>query len=83
MVFSVARRVEDPDSRSRSARFRGRLAREGVLVIRLPPRSSNLNAHAERFVRSSKDECLSRVVPIGRGMVRVHGEFLIHTPTGV
>ena len=62
-----------------SARFRGRLEREGILVIRLPPRSPNLNAFAERFVRSIKDECLSRVVPIGRGMVRrALREYLAH-----
>jgi transposase InsO family protein len=50
-----------------------------ILVIRLPPRSPNLNAHAERFVRSIKDECLSRVVPIGQGMVRqAMREYLAH-----
>jgi transposase InsO family protein len=42
---------------------------EGIKVIRSPPRSPNLNAYAERFVRSIEDECLSRVVPIGQGMV--------------
>ena len=35
----------------------------GVQPIRLPPKSPNLNAYAERFVRSMKGECLSRVVP--------------------
>ena len=38
--------------------FRSVLVREGVHVVRLPPRSPNLNAFAERFVRSIKDECL-------------------------
>ncbi len=62
-----------------SARFRGRLVRDGVVVIRLPPRSPNLNAYAERFVRSIKDECLSRVVPIGQGMVRrALREYMAH-----
>jgi len=28
------------------------------------------NAYAERFVRSIKEECLSRIVPIGQGMAR-------------
>jgi hypothetical protein len=32
--------------------FRGLLMREGIHVIRLPPRSPNLSAFAERFVRS-------------------------------
>jgi hypothetical protein len=64
-----------------SARFCGRLALEGVLVIRMPPRSPNLNAYAERFVRSIEDECLSWVVPIGQGMVRkAMREYLAYYP---
>ena len=42
----------------------------GVQPIRLPPKSPNLNAYAERFVRSIKDECLTRVVPLGEGHLR-------------
>ena len=51
----------------------------GVQPIRLPPKSPNLNAYAERFVRSIKEECLSRVVPLGEAHVRqlVH-EFIEH-----
>ena len=51
----------------------------GVRPIRLPPKSPNLNAYAERFVRSIKEECLSRVVPLGEAPVRqlVH-EFVEH-----
>ena len=47
--------------------------------IRLPPKSQNLNAYAERFVRSIKEECLHRVVPLGEGHVRliVH-EYVEH-----
>ena len=43
------------------------LKSSGVQPIRLPPRSPNLNAYAERFVRSIKEECLSRVVLLGEG----------------
>jgi putative transposase len=50
--------------------FRDFLTREGVEVIRLPPRSPNLNAHAERWVRGVRDECLSKLIPIGQGMLR-------------
>ena len=52
------------------AAFRAMLVREGIAVIRLPPQSPNLNAYAERFVRSIKEECLTRIIPIGQGMVR-------------
>jgi hypothetical protein len=30
--------------------------------MRLPPRSPNLNAYAERCVRSIKEECLGRMI---------------------
>ena len=48
-----------------------RLVREsGTRVIRLPPMSPNLNAYAERFVRSIKDECLDRMIFIGQASLR-------------
>ena len=34
----------------------------GVTRVPLPPRSPNLNAYAERWVRSVKEECLSRFI---------------------
>jgi transposase InsO family protein len=46
------------------------LAREGVDVIRLPPKTPNLNAFAERFVRSIKSECLSRMIFFGQASLR-------------
>jgi len=42
----------------------------GVQPIRLPPKSPNLNASAERFVRSTKEECLTRVVPLSERHLR-------------
>jgi len=50
--------------------FRAFVKREGTEVIRLPPRSPNLNAYAERWVRAVREECLSKVIPIGQGMLR-------------
>ena len=51
----------------------------GVQPIRLPPKSPNLNAYAERFVRSIQGECLSRVVPLGEGHLRLLvGEYVDH-----
>ena len=41
------------------------LAESGVKSVKLPPRSPNLNAHAERFVRSTKESCLERMIFIG------------------
>jgi transposase InsO family protein len=42
-----------------SLAFRTLMDNSGVEIVRLPPRSPNLNAYAERFVRSIKDECPS------------------------
>jgi len=50
--------------------FREILAGSGVRPVRLPSRSPNLNAYAERFVRSIKSECLAQVVPIGEAHLR-------------
>ena len=42
----------------------------GVNTVRLPARSPNLNAYAERFVRSIGSECLSKTIPVGEGHLR-------------
>jgi transposase InsO family protein len=34
----------------------------GVESVKLPPQSPNLNAHAERFVRTIKESCLERMI---------------------
>ena len=62
-----------------SAEFRALLQREGIEVIRLPPRSPNLNGFAERFVRSIKEECRNRIIPLGQASLRhAIGEFMEH-----
>lgn len=50
--------------------FRGLLASSSIRAVRLPPRSPNLNAYCERFVRSIKEECLSQLIPFGEGHLR-------------
>jgi transposase InsO family protein len=45
--------------------FDGLLKASGVEPLRLPPRSPNLNAHCERFVRSIKEEALARMIMLG------------------
>ena len=41
-----------------------------VTRVPLPPRSPNLNAYAERWVRSVKEECLSRLILFGEASLR-------------
>jgi putative transposase len=57
-----------------------RLLKEaGIRVVVTPERAPNANAHAGRFVRSIKDECLDRIVPIGeRHFRRAIAEFVEH-----
>ena len=42
----------------------------GLTLIKLPPRSPNLNAYAERWVRSVKEEVLSRLILFGEDALR-------------
>jgi putative transposase len=42
----------------------------GVTRVPLPPRSPNLNAYAERWVRSVKEECLSRLILFGEASLQ-------------
>jgi putative transposase len=62
-----------------SSAFRETLASAGVETVKLPPRSPNLNAYAERFVRSVKKSCLDRLILVGERSLRrsVH-EFVEH-----
>ena len=34
----------------------------GIEMVRIPPRSPNLNAHCERFLRSVREECLDHLL---------------------
>jgi transposase InsO family protein len=57
----------------------GDFAVDRVKPLRLPARSPNLNAFAERFVRSIKEECLDRMIFFGETTLRhALGEFVVH-----
>ncbi len=59
--------------------FRSLLKEAGTKVIRLPARSPNLNAYAERFVRTIKESCLDRIIFFGEdSMRRAISEFMIY-----
>ena len=62
-----------------SAPVRVRLGEAGIHVVQTPFRAPNANAHAERFVRSIKHECLNRVIPFGeRHLRRTIAEYVEH-----
>jgi putative transposase len=51
----------------------------GVKTMALPARSPNLNAFAERWVRSAKEECLSKLILFGEApLSRTLAEFSAH-----
>src|SRR5215831_15060581 len=59
--------------------FRETLAAGGVQCTPIPARSPDLNAHAERWVRSIKEECLSKLILFGeKPLQRVVSNFLEH-----
>ena len=59
--------------------FQAIIASGQVEPLVLPARSPNLNAYAERWVRSVKEECLSKVVLFGEGSLRrALGEYVEH-----
>jgi putative transposase len=62
-----------------SGDVRRRLGDTGVQVVFTPTRAPNANAYAERFVRSIKEECLHRLIPIGdRHFRRAVTEYVEH-----
>jgi transposase InsO family protein len=62
--------------------FRELLRAAGLTPIRLPPSSPNLNAYAERFVRSIKSECLGKLVLLGENHLRTAvREYVTHYHT--
>src|ERR1700752_4227288 len=73
--------LHDRDTKFCSS-FRTMLKSSGVQPILLPPRSPNLNAFAERWVRSIKEECLSKLILFGeRALQRAVTEFIEHFHT--
>jgi transposase InsO family protein len=78
--FLVGKRylIHDRDTKFTPA-FDGLLKASGVEPIVLPPRSPNLNAHCERFVRSIKEEALAHMVMLGeRALSYVLHQYLSH-----
>jgi transposase InsO family protein len=62
-----------------SPRFKSILGDSGVEVLVTAYQAPNMNAHAERFVRSIRSECLDRMIFVGRASLeRAIGEYVAH-----
>ena len=76
--FDVRVLICDRD-RKWSGEVRRQLHDVGIHVVLTPERAPHANAYAERFVRSIKEECLDRIVPLGaRHFRRAVAEFVEH-----
>src|SRR5712691_9516623 len=70
--------IHDRDTKFTQA-FDALLKDNGVDPVLLPPRSPDLNAHCERFVRSIKEEGLHRMVMLGeRSLYYAIQQYLVH-----
>jgi putative transposase len=61
--------LHDRDTKFCSS-FRDTTAAAGVKCLALPARSPNLNAFAERWVRTVREECLSKLILFGEASLR-------------
>ena len=61
--------IHDRDTKFCKA-FRSIIEAVGIKLIKLPPKSPNLNAYAERWVRSVKSECTSNLIFFGEASLR-------------
>ena len=70
--------IHDRDSKFCHS-FQKILQSVSIKPIRLPPKSPNLKAFAERWVRSVKEECLSKLVLFGQqGLEHALREYVAH-----
>jgi putative transposase len=65
--------IRDRDTKFTAA-FDAVFTSESITVAKIPPRSPNCNPHAERFIRSARQECTDRVLLFDRG----HAEKILH-----
>jgi transposase InsO family protein len=62
-----------------SPRFKSILEWEGIDILLTAYQAPNMNAYAERFVRSIKSECLDQMIFLGReSLVRAIAEYAAH-----
>ena len=62
-----------------SPKFQSILGSPGVEILLTSYQAPNMNAHAERFVRSIKSECLDQMIFLGReSLVRAIAEYAEH-----
>jgi transposase InsO family protein len=62
-----------------SPRFKSILGSAGVEILMTAYQAPNMNAHAERFVRSIRSECLDQMMFVGRASLeKAIAEYVAH-----
>ena len=62
-----------------SPRFKSILGSSGVEILMTAYQAPNMNAHAERFVRSIRSECLDQMIFVGRASLeKAIAEYVAH-----
>ena len=62
-----------------SLRFKAILGSSGVEILMTAYQAPNMNAHAERFVRSIRSECLDQMIFVGRASLeKAIAEYAAH-----
>jgi len=69
--------IHDRDTKFTDS-FRAIVKSGHVEPLKLPARSPNLNAYAERWIKSVKEEALSKLILFGASLRRVLSEYLVH-----
>jgi putative transposase len=70
--------IHDRDTKFCGA-FQALIEAAGVERVVLPPRSPNLHAYAERWVRSVQEECLAWLILFGEGALwQARNEYVEH-----
>ncbi len=70
--------IHDRDSKF-CEQFRLTIEAVGITPVKLPARSPDLNSFAERWVKSVKEECLSKLILFGeRSLRHALKEYVVH-----
>ena len=77
-LFNCKYLIHDRDTKFCKS-FQSILVSMGIKPIRLPPQSPKMNSYSERFVRSVKEECLSKMIFFGEdSLIKALVEYIDH-----
>ncbi len=73
--------IRDRDSKFGQA-FDADFESQGITVVKVGPKCPNMNAHAERWIRSARAECLDHFIVFGEThLLHLLNEYILHYNT--